>query len=126
MISGIGYTPNAALPSIKDAPVKARAPVAPAGKEGNQGAGGVPDRAQPQSPRETERVQPGFDPQLELAARQRIEATQESDSSRFRRQRDVQELPLNSQRALASYNSNQAAGQGSTPTSELVGVDIFV
>lgn len=61
-----------------------------------------------------------------LSAGQRVSATLESESARFRRQPGFEELPLDRQRALAAYASNQANGFTGAATSELVGVDIFV
>jgi hypothetical protein len=61
-----------------------------------------------------------------LQASQKVSSALNVDQSRFRRQQEVDELPLRSQKALAAYSSNQQPYSQERTTSELVGVDIFV
>lgn len=62
----------------------------------------------------------------QAAYRQRVNAAAESDAVRFRRQQEVDELPLRNQQALQTYARFQSNGAPDGAGSQLMGVDIFV
>lgn len=130
MISGPGSGILPLNPAIRELPARQRPlPEDEAGRQSRSAEGGRSpevqsrDRLVPGSAAEAERLT-AEDAASELGARQRVESLASADQSRFRRQQEINELPLNNQQALAAYN--QTASGATTSTSELVGVDIFV
>lgn len=55
----------------------------------------------------------------------RVEAALQAERQRFRRQQELGELPLQNQRAILSYQSNQSELVREQARSLLAGVDVF-
>ncbi len=108
-------------------------PILPPGRRDITEAATDPRREtlQRQSGRESEReatlaANPNAPEQLSQQAEpRRIEALQQAEESRFRRQREEDELPLGNQQAVQLYQSNQSTLSQDRETGELVGIDVF-
>ena len=109
-------------------------PILPQGRRDLAEAAPDPKREtlQRQNGRDSERQaalasDPNAPEQVSLQAQtRRVDALREAEESRFRRQREEDELPLGNQQALQLYQSNQSTLSQDKDTGELVGIDVFV
>lgn len=129
MVTGLGQTVIGSSPAARELLSRGRPAGLPApDSAGSEASQGLParDRLQPANAQAAEVERPGYEPQLDLLERQRVQASAEAEQGRFRRQQELQDLPRENQIALSTYYSNQGPLSDSPSTAQLLGVDVFV
>jgi len=61
-----------------------------------------------------------------VTLQKRVEALQQAEFGRVKRQREQEELPRENQQALQLYRTNQLRPDGRGHGGELVGIDLFI